>query len=117
VPKYSTERFILYRENPYRVLHMGGLGFITPPSKTDLSAMPKSRREKFHQWLFIDKATASQLAASMNASSRDHVFVRSVAPLPRAPSTAPSPSSPTSRRGKSSPARGTKPLTSLEKLA
>jgi hypothetical protein len=79
VKRFSTEKFLLYRMDPYRVLYHGGLGFIVPPTKADLSAMPKSRREKYHPWLFIDKATAEQLAASMNCTTpASRVYVKSL---------------------------------------
>lgn len=76
--RFSTERFILVRERPRRVLHMHGLGFIEPPSATALSSMPKTRRERYHIWEFLDRETAKKLAASMNANNHaDLVHVES----------------------------------------
>lgn len=68
--QWSTERFFLYRENPFRILYMGGLGFQEPPSKLQLSSMQKRTRDNYHIWLFMDKKLAASLARGMSKDSR-----------------------------------------------
>lgn len=68
--KYSTERWFLYREAPFRILYGAGLGFQEPPSRSQLSAMSDRSRKRWFIWEFIDKKLAQNLATGMSRTER-----------------------------------------------
>jgi len=61
-PIYSSARYFLFREHPFRVLAMHGLGFVEPPRTNQRDSL-------FHVWWFMDKSLAKRVAHSCDHDS------------------------------------------------
>lgn len=56
--RYSTDKFFLYREAPFRVLVSGGRGFVEPPRTN-------RRDADYHVWWFTSRKIATLVANSI----------------------------------------------------
>lgn len=79
---YSSERFFLYKQDPFRPMYHSGLGFQLPPSRTQLSGLAKRERNRWHIWYFIHKPTAQAVALSVSKGG-ERCFVAEASELRR----------------------------------
>jgi hypothetical protein len=64
--RYSTLRYYVYREHPYKVLYMSGRGFCEP----EVSLIAEKRHDR-HVWYFADKRVAQAVARATTATDPD----------------------------------------------